>query len=100
MKELNILQVNDVDKQIQEDEILVMFLKKGIDNTDCYVPVGTTCQGIYEFSYSPNSNSKTLPATSNLKDATIQAFDENHANKTLVKSMPLNYSQLKQEIGN
>lgn len=35
---------------IKNNERLLMFLRKGIDNPDCYVPVGTSMKGIYRIS--------------------------------------------------
>ncbi|MBC8059074.1 MAG: hypothetical protein H7Y18_00205 [Clostridiaceae bacterium] len=57
LNEINIIQ-HDGDVTPKNGETLLMFLRKGVDNPDCYIPIGLG-QGIY----------KVVPAKSNTKSS-------------------------------
>ncbi|MCR6514476.1 hypothetical protein M4I33_06235 [Clostridium sp. LY3-2] len=61
--EIKILQDADLDITPKKDEKLLMFLKKGTDNKDCYIPVGGG-QGIYKIIENKKTNNRTLEAQS------------------------------------
>lgn len=57
--ELKIFQDSRVDIAPKDGEVLLMFLKKGIDNPDCYLPIGGG-QGIYKILTDDTSKADVL----------------------------------------
>ncbi|MPQ44865.1 hypothetical protein [Clostridium tarantellae] len=82
--EIKILQDADLDITPKKDEKLLMFLKKGIDNKDCYIPVGGG-QGIYKIIENKKTNNRTLEAQS--------LYNEN-----ILKDLKGNYDDLKKSF--
>lgn len=77
---LNILQDTNADVTITSGQRLLMFLRKGIDNPDCYIPVGGG-QGIYEIN---NDELKLSP----------QSIE----NENILKDLKGNYSDVKSKL--
>ncbi|WP_040210387.1 hypothetical protein [Clostridium polynesiense] len=89
LKELKILQDSSADTIIQNGQNLLIFLKKGIDNPDCYVPVGGG-QGIYIIE-NTNSNLKSSNSITTLKPQSLE-------NKEILKDLTGNYNDIKQTL--
>ncbi|WP_294188677.1 hypothetical protein [uncultured Clostridium sp.] len=73
-----------------------MFLRKGIDNPDCYVPVGTSMQGIYRI-----SENKTNRQSYSLNDSTttiLEPYDSSFTNKNIMNDLSINYKNFKSKF--
>ncbi|WP_027632033.1 hypothetical protein [Clostridium hydrogeniformans] len=89
-KELKILQDSNTDTIIKNGEKLLIFLKKGVDNPDCYVPVGGG-QGLYIIENSNNYKSINAIQNTILKPHSIE-------NKDILKDLKGNYEDIKQKL--
>lgn len=89
---LKIIQYKNLEKVISNGENLLMFLRKGQNNPDSYVPIGTTVQGIYEIIKDESTNKSMF--TGKFKD-TIKQYDDTIINEELLKEVSENYINLK-----
>ncbi|MDT8719712.1 hypothetical protein IAI10_24055 [Clostridium sp. 19966] len=87
LKNIKILQIQEFDKKVEQNHKLLLFLREGIDNPDCYVVIGDTSQGIYEI-------------ISNGSENTVKAFDEANSNNSILKDLSGNYENLKTILEN
>ncbi len=87
LKEIKLIQMSD-DVTPKNGEKLLMFLRKGVDNPDCYVPVGSG-QGIYKV---VKSNSKK--STSDEQVIEPQSL----VNEDILKDLKGNYKDVKSKL--
>jgi len=83
IKEINILQL-DWETIPKNGEKLLLFLTKGIDNPDCYIPIGAG-QGIYKIVKS-NSNDKMVIEPHSL------------VNNKILKDLSGDYEEVKKKL--
>jgi hypothetical protein len=83
-KELKILQDSKADVNIKNGENLLMFLKKGVDNPDCYIPVGSG-QGIYKI-------------VKGLAKDGLELTPQSLVNEDILKDLKGNYSDIKSNL--
>jgi|GEM_PF-6335346 len=85
-KELKILQDAQADVTLKAGQTLLMFLKKGVDNPDCYVSIGGG-QGIYQIS-------------KNKKNNELELSPQSLVNENIIKDLKGNYSDIKAKLNN
>lgn len=92
LKELNIIQVENVDVPPVDGEKLLMFLGKGKDNEGCYFPVGAG-QGIYKISTETNTQptKKALTIDEKIEPQSI-------VNDSILNDLKGNYKDIKEKL--
>lgn len=94
--ELKILQDAETDTIPKKNERLLMFLKKGIDNKDCYIPVGGD-QGIYRVVENKQSEQNNVRlASTNSSNFILEA--RSLQNDKILKDLKGDYEQVKKML--
>ncbi len=104
-KELKILQSENVEGEepLDKGEKVLIFLRKGIDFTDSYVPVGGS-QGIYKIEQH-NTTTQSLTESKIVSDNKGNNVNKNlqpHSlvNKKILKDLSGNYDDIKKKLAN
>lgn len=94
--ELKILQDAETDTIPKKNERLLMFLKKGIDNKDCYIPVGGG-QGIYRVVENKQSEQNNVRlASTNSSNFILEP--QSLQNDKILKDLKGDYEQVKKML--
>lgn len=91
LNEINIIQLTG-EITPENGQKLLLFLRKGIDNPDCYVPIGAG-QGIYKI---VQSKSKVNSLDSNLSNMVIEP--QSIVNDDILKDLSGNYEDVKKKL--
>ena len=95
LNEINIIQM-DGEVRPENGQKLVMFLRKGVDNPDCYVPIGST-QGIYKIVPAKfNTSSKVNSANSTTGNMILEPVSV--GNDDILKDLSGNYADIKNKL--
>jgi len=96
LKEVKIIQIESINTMPENGQKLVMFLKRGIDNPDCYAVIGNG-QGIYKIENTGNKTTNSISKDGNTVQSAIlkpQAIE----NKNILKELSGNYEDVKNKL--